>query len=146
MPISFIRLVVFLSFRIDGKKMTTLTAYPVPMLPLDLSPPPRGLRPPNSWATLLNPPSTLPLKQILLHHLLLLIRVFLYSSPLVPSATRFCCALCLPAWQHCPCHCCCDVPMPVVMRCWHWQCWLRLLCIVDPWQSAAAQLPCPFPR
>jgi hypothetical protein len=50
------------------------------MLPLALLPPPRGLRPPNSWATLFNPPSTLTLKQFLLCRLLLLIRVLIYSS------------------------------------------------------------------
>jgi hypothetical protein len=56
-------------------------AHLIPMLLLALSPPPLGLRPPNSWATLLNPPSVLPLKQFLLRHLLSLIKVLLYSSP-----------------------------------------------------------------
>jgi hypothetical protein len=63
-----------------AKNITTLMAHPVPMPPLALSPPQWGLRPLNSWATFLNPPSALTLKQFLLHCLLLLIRVLIYSS------------------------------------------------------------------
>jgi hypothetical protein len=41
-----------------------LMTHPFPTPLLALSPPPWGIRPPNSWATSLNPPSTLILKQL----------------------------------------------------------------------------------
>jgi hypothetical protein len=86
-----------------------LTALPIPTLPLALSPPPRGLCPPNSWVTLLNPLSALPLKQSLLFLLLSLIRVLLYSSP--------CRAFCRPLSSHLPPTSITTFPLPSLLRC-----------------------------
>ncbi len=63
-----------------AKNMKTLMAHLVPMLTLALMLPPQRLHPPNSWMTLLSPPSALTLKQFFLHHILSLIRVLIYSS------------------------------------------------------------------
>jgi hypothetical protein len=63
-----------------AKNKTMLMAHPIPLLLPALLPPPQGLHPPNSWATLHNPPFALTSKQFLLRHLLSLIRVLIYSS------------------------------------------------------------------
>jgi hypothetical protein len=65
-----------------------LTTHLVPMPLLAQSPPPWGIRSPNSWATSLNPPSALPLKQLLLRRPLVLDRVLIYSCHCCPPPAR----------------------------------------------------------
>ncbi len=77
MPILFIRLVIYLSFRIDGKKHDNADGQSAPYAAAGSVATTMETPPTKLMVTLFNPPSALTSKQFLLCRLFLMIRVFI---------------------------------------------------------------------